>query len=78
MSVETDCQLEWAHVTRYPAPSGANSGFHANDYAIVPITSGRRRVTEPGREAIAPRLSPAGRRGGDPRGARVGGSSRKH
>jgi beta-alanine degradation protein BauB len=57
MSVETDCQIEngRARVTRYRLAPGANIGFHrhANDYVIVPITSGRLRVTEAGREAIA-------------------------
>jgi beta-alanine degradation protein BauB len=57
MTVDTDCQIENARtrVTRYRLAPGASIGFHrhAHDYVIVPITSGRLRVTEGGREAIA-------------------------
>jgi len=57
MSVETDCQIDngRTRVTRYRLAPGANIGFHrhSNDYVIVPITSGRLRVSEAGREAIA-------------------------
>jgi quercetin dioxygenase-like cupin family protein len=57
MSMETDCQIDngRARVTRYRLAPGASIGFHrhSHDYVIVPITSGRLRVTEAGCEAIA-------------------------
>ena len=57
MSVETDGQIDNSRtrVTRYRLAPGASIGFHrhAHDYVIVPITSGRLRITEAGRESIA-------------------------
>ncbi len=57
MIADTECQIEngRTRVTRYRLAPGASIGFHrhAHDYVIVPITSGRLRVTEAGREAIA-------------------------
>jgi len=57
MGVGSDCQIDngRARVTRYHLAPGASIGFHrhSHDYVIVPITSGRLRITEAGREAIA-------------------------
>lgn len=57
MIVDTECQIEngRTRVTRYRLGPGASIGFHrhAHDYVIVPITTGRLRITEDGRESIA-------------------------
>jgi quercetin dioxygenase-like cupin family protein len=57
MSVETDRQIDndRARVTRYRLAPGASIGFHrhAHDYVVVPITSGRLRILEKGKESIS-------------------------
>jgi beta-alanine degradation protein BauB len=51
---ETDRQIEntRARVTRHRMAPGASTGFHRHeyDYVIVPVTDGRMRVVEGGRE----------------------------
>jgi beta-alanine degradation protein BauB len=53
---ETDRQIEntRARVTRHRMAPGASTGFHRHeyDYVIVPVTDGRMRVVEGGRETI--------------------------
>jgi beta-alanine degradation protein BauB len=52
----TDRQIEnaRARVTRHRIAPGAHTGFHRHeyDYVIVPVTHGRMRVVEGGRETI--------------------------
>jgi len=52
----TDRQIEnaRARVTRHRMAPGAHTGFHRHeyDYVIVPVTHGRMRVVEGGRETI--------------------------
>jgi quercetin dioxygenase-like cupin family protein len=56
LNEETDRQIEngRARVTRHKMPPGAHTGFHRHeyDYVIVPVTDGRMRVIEGGRESI--------------------------
>jgi beta-alanine degradation protein BauB len=53
---DTDRQIEnkRARVTRHTMAPGASTGFHRHDYdyVIVPVTNGRMRVVEGGREAV--------------------------
>lgn len=53
---ETERQIEnrRARVTRHKMAPGASTGFHRHDYdyVIVPVTDGRMRVVEGGRESI--------------------------
>jgi beta-alanine degradation protein BauB len=53
---ETDRQIEnaRARVTRHIMAPGASTGFHRHDYdyVIVPVTNGRMRVVEGGRESV--------------------------
>jgi beta-alanine degradation protein BauB len=53
---ETDRQIEntRARVTRHRMSPGASTGFHRHeyDYVIVPVTDGRMRVVESGRETL--------------------------
>lgn len=57
MLEETDRQIdnERARVTRHRMATGAHTGFHRHeyDYVIVPITQGRMRVVEGGKESVA-------------------------
>jgi quercetin dioxygenase-like cupin family protein len=57
MIVDSQCQIEngRTRVTRYRLAPGASLGLHrhAHDYVIVPITSGRLRISEAGAESIA-------------------------
>lgn len=61
MLEETDRQLENdnVRVTRHRMAPGARTGFHRHefDYVIVPVTGGRMRILEDGKEKIAD-LSP--------------------
>jgi beta-alanine degradation protein BauB len=43
-----------ARVTRHRMAPGAHTGFHRHeyDYVVVPVTAGRMRVIEAGRESI--------------------------
>jgi len=54
---EADRQIEnaRARVTRHRMAPGAHTGFHRHeyDYVIVPVSDGRMRVVEGGRETIA-------------------------
>jgi beta-alanine degradation protein BauB len=52
---ETDRQNGRARVTRHKMAPSAHTGLHRHeyDYVIVPITDGRMRVIEAGRESIA-------------------------
>ena len=54
---QTDRQIEngRARVTRHRMSPGAHTGFHRHDYdyVIVPITDGRMRIVENGRESIS-------------------------
>ncbi len=51
---ETDRQIDnaRARVTRHIMAPGASTGFHRHDYdyVIVPVTDGRMRIVEGGRE----------------------------
>jgi len=53
---ETDRQIEnpRTRVTRHKMAPGASTGFyrHEYDYVIVPVTNGRMRVVEGGRESV--------------------------
>ena len=53
---ETERQIEnrRARVTRHKMAPGASTGFHRHeyDYVIVPVTDGRMRVVEGGRESV--------------------------
>jgi beta-alanine degradation protein BauB len=53
---ETDRQIEnaRARVTRHRMAPGASTGFHRHEYAyvIVPVTGGRMRIVEGGRESV--------------------------
>jgi beta-alanine degradation protein BauB len=57
MIADVQCQIEnkRTRVTRYRLPPGTSIGFHrhAHDYVIVPITSGRLRIDEAGRQETA-------------------------
>jgi beta-alanine degradation protein BauB len=57
MIVDSQCQIEngRTRVTRYRLTPGASIGMHrhAHDYVIVPITSGRLRISEAGTESVA-------------------------
>jgi beta-alanine degradation protein BauB len=54
---ETERQIEngRARVTRHKMAPGASTGFHRHqyDYVIVPVTDGRMRVVEGGRETLS-------------------------
>ncbi len=54
---ETDRQIDnaRARVTRQRMAPGAHTGFHRHeyDYVIVPVTDGRMRAVEKGRETFA-------------------------
>jgi quercetin dioxygenase-like cupin family protein len=54
---QTDRQIENARVrvTRHRMTPGAHTGLHrhAHDYVIVPVTGGRMRLVEGGRESTA-------------------------
>ena len=54
---KTDRQIEndRARVTRHRMAPGAHTGLHRHeyDYIIVPVTDGRMRLVEGGRESIA-------------------------
>jgi beta-alanine degradation protein BauB len=54
---KTDRQIDngRARVTRHRMAPGAHTGFHRHDYdyVIVPVTDGRLRVVEGGRESIS-------------------------
>jgi len=54
---ETDRQIEnvRARVTRHKMAPGASTGFHRHDYdyVIVPVTNGRMRIVEGGRESVS-------------------------
>ena len=53
---ETDRQIDnkRARVTRHRMAPGASTGFHRHDYdyVVVPVTAGRMRVVEGGRESV--------------------------
>jgi beta-alanine degradation protein BauB len=57
MLEETDQQVDNARVrvTRHRLMPGAHTGFHRHeyDYVVVPITDGRMRIVEGGRESSA-------------------------
>jgi beta-alanine degradation protein BauB len=54
---ETDRQIDNARtrVTRHRLASGAHTGFHRHeyDYVVVPVTAGRMRIVEGGREVFS-------------------------
>ena len=54
---ETDRQIDntRARVTRHKMAPGASTGFHRHDfdYVIVPVTDGRMRIVEGGRESVS-------------------------
>jgi beta-alanine degradation protein BauB len=51
---EAERQIEnpRARVTHHRMAPGASTGFHRHDYVIVPVTNGRMRVVEGGRESV--------------------------
>jgi beta-alanine degradation protein BauB len=53
---DTDRQIDnaRARVTRHRMAPGASTGFHRHecDYVIVPVTDGRMRIVEGGRELV--------------------------
>jgi beta-alanine degradation protein BauB len=57
MLEETDCQIENARtrVTRHRLAPGAHTGPHRHeyDYVVVPVTDGRMRIVEGGKESFA-------------------------
>lgn len=57
MLEETDRQVDNARtrVTRHRLAPGAHTGFHRHehDYVVVPITGGRMRIAEGGKESLA-------------------------
>ena len=57
MLEETDRQVDNARtrVTRHRLVPGAHTGFHRHehDYVVVPITDGRMRIVEGGKESLA-------------------------
>jgi mannose-6-phosphate isomerase-like protein (cupin superfamily) len=57
MLEETDRQVDNARtrVTRHRLAPGAHTGIHRHvyDYVVVPITSGRMRIVEGGKESLA-------------------------
>ncbi len=57
MLEETDRQVDNARtrVTRHRLIPGAHTGFHRHeyDYVVVPITDGRMRIVEAGKESLA-------------------------
>jgi beta-alanine degradation protein BauB len=57
MLEETDRQVDnaRARVTRHRLAPGAHTGFHRHeyDYVVVPITGGRMRIVEGGKESLA-------------------------
>ena len=57
MGVKTDRQIDnrRTRVSRYRLAPEASIGFHRHehDYVIEPITSGRLRITENGKESIS-------------------------
>jgi beta-alanine degradation protein BauB len=60
MLEETDRQIDNSRtrVTRHRLASGAHTGFHRHeyDYVVVPVTAGRMRIVESGKE-VFPDLS---------------------
>jgi quercetin dioxygenase-like cupin family protein len=54
---ETDRQVDnaRARVTRHRLAPGAHTGFHRHeyDYVVVPVTAGRMRIVESGKESFA-------------------------
>lgn len=57
LNEETDRQIDnkRARVTRHKMAPGASTGFHRHDYdyVIVPVTDGRMRIVEGGRESVS-------------------------
>ncbi|MGH7305283.1 MAG: cupin domain-containing protein [Candidatus Rokuibacteriota bacterium] len=57
MLEETDRQVDNARtrVTRHRLVPGAHTGFHRHefDYVVVPVTPGRMRIVEGGKESFA-------------------------
>jgi beta-alanine degradation protein BauB len=51
---ERQIENKRARVTRHKMAPGASTGFHRHeyDYVIVPVTDGRMRVVEGGRETL--------------------------
>jgi mannose-6-phosphate isomerase-like protein (cupin superfamily) len=54
---ETDRQIDnvRTRVTRHRLASGAHTGFHRHeyDYVVVPVTAGRMRIVEGGKEVFS-------------------------
>ena len=57
MLEETDRQIDNARVrvTRHRLAPGAHTGFHRHehDYVVVPVTAGRMRIVEGGKELLS-------------------------
>jgi quercetin dioxygenase-like cupin family protein len=57
LNEETDRQIDntRARVTRHIMAPGASTGFHRHDYdyVVVPVTDGRMRIVEGGRESVS-------------------------
>ena len=57
MLEETDRQIDNARtrVTRHRLAPGAHTGFHRHeyDYVVVPVTGGRMRIVEGGKELFS-------------------------
>ena len=57
MLEEIDRQVDNARtrVTRHRLAPGAHTGFHRHeyDYVVVPVTAGRMRIIEGGKESLA-------------------------
>jgi beta-alanine degradation protein BauB len=64
MLEETDRQVDSARarVTRHRLAPGAHTGAHRHeyDYVVVPVTGGRRRILEAGKELFADLASGVG------------------
>jgi beta-alanine degradation protein BauB len=57
MLEETDCQIDngRTRVTRHRLAPGAHTGFHRHeyDYVVVPVTGGRMRIVEGGKQSFS-------------------------